>query len=186
MKNLDHYLELNYRTEIEHIPAKLGGGYSACIPLLGRESVLGDGESVEEALQNLEIVKKEFFNYCIEKGTNIPEPNEGIENYSGKFIVRVARELHRKLVAKAKENNVSLNQYINFLLQEGMSAEKFKNLSALTDQIETSWKNISVVSTVVEPKDWQVDELDVSIRQNFYVSEWPTKIIEKTAKESYS
>ncbi len=52
---------LNYPIEILKIPADEGGGYYACIPQLGRDVFLGDGETVEEAMNNLQRVKKEWF-----------------------------------------------------------------------------------------------------------------------------
>ncbi len=36
--------------------------------------------------------------------------------FSGKIAIRVPRELHRELMEKAKENGVSLNQYIVYKL----------------------------------------------------------------------
>ena len=43
-----------------------------------------------------------------------PLPPE--EDYSGKFVVRVPRSLHRDLVETAEQEGVSLNQYINVVL----------------------------------------------------------------------
>jgi hypothetical protein len=45
----------------------------------------------------------------------IPEPRPE-EEYSGKFVVRVPRSLHRELVETAEREGVSLNQYINVAL----------------------------------------------------------------------
>ena len=39
--------------EIEKIPDNLGGGYTACVPELGRMAVIGDGESAYEALYDM-------------------------------------------------------------------------------------------------------------------------------------
>jgi hypothetical protein len=51
----------------------------------------------------------------LEDGDPIPEPRP-LEDYSGKFVVRVPRSLHRDLVETASREGVSLNQYINVTL----------------------------------------------------------------------
>jgi antitoxin HicB len=52
---------------------------------------------------------------ALEEGIPIPEPRPEAD-YSGKFVVRVPRSLHRELVQRAEEEGVSLNQYINVVL----------------------------------------------------------------------
>jgi antitoxin HicB len=52
---------------------------------------------------------------ALEEGLPIPEPRPD-EAYSGKFVVRVPRSLHRELVEMAEHEGVSLNQYINVAL----------------------------------------------------------------------
>jgi antitoxin HicB len=52
---------------------------------------------------------------ALEEGIPIPEPRPD-EDYSGKFVVRVPRSLHRELVQRAEQEGVSLNQYINVAL----------------------------------------------------------------------
>ena len=114
MKNLEYYMALPYRIEIHPIPEEEGGGYESCIPELGRYAVVGDGETIEEALANLETTKKDRLSAYLEEGLIIPEPDEAA--YSGKFVIRIPKYLHRELVLNAKENGVSLNQFITALL----------------------------------------------------------------------
>jgi predicted RNase H-like HicB family nuclease len=47
--------------EIVPIPSEKGGGYMATMPELGRFAVIGDGKTVQEALDNLKIAKCELF-----------------------------------------------------------------------------------------------------------------------------
>jgi hypothetical protein len=51
----------------------------------------------------------------LEDGDPIPEPRL-LEDYSGKFVVRLPRSLHRDLVEMASQEGVSLNQYVNVAL----------------------------------------------------------------------
>jgi antitoxin HicB len=128
-KNIEYYLSLKYPVELVEIPQDEGGGYSARIPLLGRKAFLADGETVEEALGNLESVKREWFETYLERGTAIPEPSsEDDEDFSGRFVVRIPKELHRTLVSKAEKNEVSLNQYVQFLLTASVVTEGFESV----------------------------------------------------------
>ena len=116
-KNLNYYLALNYPVEIIKIEEDKGGGYQACIPMLGRYAFLGDGETVAEALADLEDTKKYLFQEYLEKGLPILEPDQVDEKeYSGRFILRIPAELHRYLSLEAKRNATTLNQYCLYML----------------------------------------------------------------------
>jgi hypothetical protein len=49
---------------------------------------------------------------ALEDGRTIPEPRP-LEDYSGRFVVRVPKSLHRDLTDAANAEGVSLNAYIN-------------------------------------------------------------------------
>lgn len=74
-KDLNYYMSLNYDVEIIEISKKSGGGWMARIPLLGKHCCLGDGKTKEEALKNLEDIKKDLFSTYLRVGINIPEPD---------------------------------------------------------------------------------------------------------------
>ena len=57
----------------------------------------------------------------LEDGQPIPEPIEA-ESYSGKFVVRVPRSLHRQLVEAAERDNVSLNTFVTAALARSIGA----------------------------------------------------------------
>lgn len=50
-------------------------------------------------------------------GVPLPEPTAG-KDYSGKFVVRVGKDLHRQLAAEALRDQVSLNTYCTRVLRE--------------------------------------------------------------------
>jgi len=108
-KNIDYYMGLNYPVAIERISEEDGGGFFASIPLL--PGCMSDGETLEEAYDNIEDAKKEWLRSMLERGMNIPEPAEQ-EEFSGKFLVRLPKSLHRTLVQISKREGVSLNQYV--------------------------------------------------------------------------
>ena len=74
-KDLKYYLNLPYRVEVKPIPEKDGGGFIAYIPSeLGRYAVVGDGDTIEEALQSMNKIKEILLKEWLEEGVSIPEP----------------------------------------------------------------------------------------------------------------
>lgn len=125
MKNLEYFMTLPYRIEIRPIPENKGGGYEASIPELGRYAVRADGDTIEEALNGLESIRKERLAAYLEEGLSIPEPAPDEEDYSGKFVLRIPKNLHRELSHRARLNNVSLNQFTTAVLSSGLAIERF-------------------------------------------------------------
>lgn len=151
-KNLDYYLNLPYVTELLPIPISLGGGFTARLPQVGRNAIVGDGETIDEAINNLEQIKRLRFSEYLEKRVKIPEPGPEKEDYSGRFVVRIPKKLHRKISEAAQENQCSLNQFITYLLSENFVLEEQKKQhDQLNDKItilcEELWKlNYSFIS----------------------------------------
>ena len=71
-KTLEYYLKIPYPVEITEISEEDGGGVLASIPLLGKHAFLGDGDTVEEALHNLEEIKRYLFQKYLEQEIPIP------------------------------------------------------------------------------------------------------------------
>lgn len=111
MKEMKHYIALPY--SIELLPDE--GGYTATVPDL--PGCMSFGETVEAALRGLKEAKELWFEGRIEAGEDIPEPTR-IEDYSGKFVVRIPRSLHRSLDNEARKEGVSLNQHVLYILSE--------------------------------------------------------------------
>lgn len=69
-------------------------------------------ESPEDALVGIRQLMAQVLADMKRNGESIPAPlAQG--HYSGKFIVRVPPELHRRLVLEAAENGVSLNRLVS-------------------------------------------------------------------------
>ena len=116
-KDLEYYMNLNYPVEILKIPEDEGGGFSASIPQLGKYTYVAHGDTIKEAIENLNQTKKYFFERDLNEGIRIPEPvTDDISDFSGKFVLRMSRSLHMKLKRQADENNISMNQWIVELL----------------------------------------------------------------------
>lgn len=66
----------------------------------------------EKALRGIRKVVAEVVADMQANGEPVPEPISR-RRYSGKFMVRVPAEVHRKLTVEAAEENVSLNRLIS-------------------------------------------------------------------------
>ena len=109
-KDFNYYMSLNYPVEISVIPEDESGGYFACIPLL--HGCMTDGETVEEAYTNLQDAKREWIIDMLDRGLPINEPNMK-PRFSGRFVVRVPKTLHRLLAEESEREGISLNQFVN-------------------------------------------------------------------------
>jgi len=137
MDTLNYYLKLPYKFEIEPITQEEGGGYVARLSQFGSLGVVGDGETIEEAITNLNSIKEVVFKRLIEKGSEIPKPEHDISKYSGRILTRIPKELHAKLIEDARINSVSLNQHINYLLSSRIDLPLRDILKAIETKIET-------------------------------------------------
>src|SRR5688500_7087261 len=81
------------------------------------------GETEAEALKELRIAIEAWSAAAIAAGNPVPEPSKLTPQPqpSGKVLVRMPRELHAELVSGAKQQDVSLNQYIVHLLSSTSS-----------------------------------------------------------------
>jgi len=139
-KDLEYYMKLNYPLEVIQVPEDEGGGFIVTIPALGRASMNAYGETFEEALLLLNEIKKESFTRWLEEGLPIPEPaEEAEEEYSGRFVLRIPKFLHRMLAERAERENVSLNSLINALLALALSESN--TIDKIKDAIKAIFKD---------------------------------------------
>lgn len=104
-KPLEYYLALQYPVTIEAAPE---GGYFIEISAL--HGCYSQGETIEEAIKNIEEARQLWIEVAYEEGVDIPLPED--KEYSGTIIVRGPKNLHRRLDQLADREGVSLNQYI--------------------------------------------------------------------------
>jgi predicted HicB family RNase H-like nuclease len=66
----------------------------------------------EGAFRGIRKIVGEVLHDMQTSGEKIPEPLAQ-KNFSGKFVVRVPPEVHRRLTLEAQEAHVSLNRYVS-------------------------------------------------------------------------
>jgi antitoxin HicB len=93
--------------------------YVAFIEEIPEVSTFGD--TIEKAIQELKSVYEGWLEICQSDGYPVPEPIK-LEDYSGKFVVRVPKSLHKRLTERAKADKVSLNQEVIYSLTKGLLA----------------------------------------------------------------
>ena len=109
-KDLEYYLNLPYTIELTRDADE--GWFVRVKELRG---CMSQGDTPEEAIEMIQDAMRGWIEVSLEDGDPIPEPR-GFDDYSGKFVVRVPRSLHRDLVEAAEREGVSLNQYVNVVL----------------------------------------------------------------------
>jgi antitoxin HicB len=108
-KDLKYYLELQYSIRL-----KKNADSTYFVEIEELPGCISEGDTEEEALQNIEDAKKAWLQVAVDRKLHIPEPTP--DEYSGKFNIRLPKFLHRQLAYKAKQENVSLNTLITTTL----------------------------------------------------------------------
>lgn len=137
IKDISYYMNLPYTREL--IPEPEGGWFVRIKELPG---CMSQGETVEEAMQMIEDAMRGWLKVELMRGTPIPEPRAE-EEYSGKFVVRVPKSLHRRLAELAERDGVSLNQWINTALAEAVGKAS-GGIPSNPIQVEESWPGLNL------------------------------------------
>jgi predicted HicB family RNase H-like nuclease len=106
---IDTYANLPYTVKVE--PQDDGNGIYYVARVVELPTLIMTGETREEALRDLEAVKKEWMLTYLELGNKMPVPLVS-RKYSGKIIVRMPPGLHEILTKLAEDEGVSFNQYM--------------------------------------------------------------------------
>ena len=112
-RSLNDYLALQYPF---NVVADEDGGYVVLFPDL--PGCMTQAERIEEIPELAEEARRLWIESEYEFGREIPLPTYP-EEYSGRFVLRLPKSLHRRLAEGASANGVSLNQHIVGLLQRG-------------------------------------------------------------------
>lgn len=107
----------NYPFNIRPLSKEEGGGYLIEFPDL--PGCMSDGESIEETIANGNDAVKCWLAAAKEAGRDIPKPGKP-ETQSGKWVQRVPKSLHTRLVTRAKKEGVSLNMLVVSLIAEAL------------------------------------------------------------------
>lgn len=151
-KNLEEYLALPYtivlrrdlRDEITVARVEELPGCSA------------HGKTDQEALSNLRDNMEVWIADCLKSDDPVPEPAEEVELPSGKWLQRVPRSLHLKLIRMAKAEGASLNQFITAALAEAVGEKAAIHAQQCAASVMgTREVNHWLVGTRIEKGQWE-------------------------------
>ena len=141
--------KLNYKVEVIKLSEENGGGYLAYVPKL--PGCMSDGETPEEALKNVQDAIKCWIETEKELGRTIPvfEEYKDENDYSGKFLLRMPKSMHKMLSEMAEKERISLNNLIQNLLSFAFGYKKGeKNMDINYNVIVTNKINEKYEPTV--------------------------------------
>jgi predicted HicB family RNase H-like nuclease len=116
----EHYANLPYTITIERRDDQ-GTYYAARVVEL--PDLLMTGDTPEEAVAELESVKREWIETYLELGNKMPRPLK-MRALSGKFQIRLSPTLHEALALRAELDGVSLNKYITSALSRAVGQDE--------------------------------------------------------------
>jgi antitoxin HicB len=111
-KDVEYYDKLPYNIILETWDDGNGPYYVARVAELPHCMIHGD--TPQEAISEIETVKREWIESNLKRGNKIPEPVA--RKYSGQISLRIPPSLHRLLINASKVQDVSLNQYMTMAL----------------------------------------------------------------------
>lgn len=112
-KEIKKYLDMPYSYVITKANDESGEYYVARI--LELDGLMGTGNTYEEAYEDIKDAMGGYIETKLANNITIPLPLDSSE-YSGKFVVRLPKTLHKLISKRAKEEGVSLNQYALYKL----------------------------------------------------------------------
>jgi len=114
----------DYPFTIRHLSKSDGGGYLIEFPDL--PGCMSDGETIAEAIENGSDAVICWINAAKKTGRAIPQPG-GLDKQSGKWVQRVPKSIHLRLVEKAEEEGVSLNTLVITIIAEALGKNILSN-----------------------------------------------------------
>jgi antitoxin HicB len=125
MMKVEDYIKLPYTIEVMRDEGENYSGWFARVVEL--PGCMTQADTFAELSDMIREAMVAWIETAVEDGETIPLPRS-IEDYSGRFVVRIPKTLHRELVEMAEREGVSLNTFVNVAL--GKAIGRGKNLSS--------------------------------------------------------
>ena len=104
---------------------------------------IAQGDTPEQAVARVRDVMESWIEFVLERGEQVPEPRPE-PSCSGRILMRLPRTLHERLLAEARREGVSLNQYVMGICASAVSWKS-------TVPVPTS-KGLSAARRTAEPR----------------------------------
>ena len=180
-KNLNYYMSLNYPILLEKYEEDGQERIVLRIPEL--KGVWASGSNFEESMADLAETKKVWFEACLEERIKIPEPVSE-EDFSGKFVLRLDRSLHRVLSEQAKQAGVSLNQYVKEILKNHLKdSEVLTQIAGLREDLKP-FMGLSKEMVLVQHRVKNIEDTFSSQLEQMSQTQWLTRVL--LGEQTYS
>lgn len=103
-----------YAVLVQPLAEADGGGFEAIVPEL--PGCMSDGETLKEAIENVEGAIESWKEAAEELGRDVPAPGSTV----GQWRQRVPKSLHLALKQVAESEGVSLNSLVSTFLAESL------------------------------------------------------------------
>lgn len=179
-KNLSYYLALRYPILITEAEENGKSYLEAEIPEL--PGCGAQETTINEALEQLTVAKKLWIKARLKRNLPVPEPVSE-EDYSGKFLLRIPPDLHKKLALGARNESLSLNQYIRKIVENALTLghvmEKMERLEQEIKQLRGTieFPNERTLTAYGSIYSWGMS----AIRPRANVNEYPPQTVFKTS-----
>ncbi|MCL4300948.1 MAG: toxin-antitoxin system HicB family antitoxin [Anaerolineae bacterium] len=118
---VEDYLELPYTIEVMKDEGEHYSGWFARVVEL--PGCMTQADNFSELSDMIREAMVAWIETALEDGEAIPLPRS-VEDYSGRFVVRIPKTLHRELVEMAEREGVSLNTFVNVALSKAIGRGK--------------------------------------------------------------
>jgi antitoxin HicB len=173
-KPLEYFLNLKYPMEI----VEDEGAWTASVPDLPGCNSYGD--TVTEAVENVQKTKELWIQGQYKLNADIPEPTDE-QDFSGRFVLRIPKILHRSLTYEARKQGVSLNHYASFLLAQRQPLNAFQNLAQSIFNSCSDWKTPWFYGQHEHDKTFMVGRLSANTEFLMYMRKPPAQATFKTS-----
>jgi len=117
---VENYLELPYTLEVVKDESdNYSGWFARVVELPG---CMTQADNFAELAEMVKDAMAAWIETALEDGQTIPLPRS-VEDYSGRFVIRIPKSLHRELVETAEREGVSLNTFVNVALGKAVGQE---------------------------------------------------------------
>lgn len=111
----------DYPFAVRQLTSEEGGGFLIEFPDL--PGCMSDGDTLEETIKNGQDALVCWLSAAKAAGRKIPSPGQ-LESQSGKWVQRVPKSIHYRLVEQAKREGVSLNTLVVSMISESLGHEQ--------------------------------------------------------------
>lgn len=158
-KLVNYYMSLKYPIKVSEMEE--GGYFIRVIDLPG---CMCDVENLEDIPAEVAEAKEAWIEATLERGGEVPLPEkDGL--YSGRFLVRTSKTLHRILAKRAEKEGTSLNAYVNMLLT--MNSERHRTSILLSDFVVNILKKPTKIEITHKYKIIELEEDELSFPRSY-------------------